>query len=1224
VRFTPLNDFELQSIYFAILNQFDNTTDGCSLYVVEDDGSGLPDWPSGVLAGVWVPPTLPDMIWIQVDLPSPISFSAGEDFQIFYGPAPAGAYPGTGWWNILDSNGSTTQRSYVSHDNRENWLVLGDTDAFVRAGGTYSSAVVINEVMFFPDTSGTTHERNHEWVELYNYGETADVGGWVISNRDASVDAVLPGWGFPSETYLVVHFTTGTDDNDFSDGEGDYYAGDADIFSETMDECALYTDAPSDTTIIDFMNWSETDAYTPGPAHDFAVSAGIWTDGDFFTPVDTSDIYAQIAWVIPGESMGRDSSSTDSDLSEDWETFGGADAIYASPGALNYQLLQIISPKDRGLEGRYAAWTVMFFLNGDSNLDRPYFRLLDDMERQGSLPNVNVVVQADFKNTMGGKTYRIFLEEDNVNATINSPSQDMGDLNSGAPQTLGEFIHWAQTTYPAGKYVLIIKNHGAGWKGVSIDETAGNDWIYMGELNSALYDYPMITGQEVLLFDACLMGMVEVARQVRYRVKTMVASEEINYVLDFPFNAIFATMNANTGWSAEQLAADMVAKATANVRRNDYTFSAIDCRNLGPLISQLDGFGFELEWGLDDYDFHYNVHYDPNDNVQIHVRNQLVQTEHFKDANFIDLYHFAQLIKADAAIPDDYKSQAQPIMNSLQKGGSIVIAEEHGGGHPNAHGLSIYFPSAQTKAVPPVPKANVPRGEKPYDNPWPSHLPDNSALAKYAFDPDDCNPPHDPCVNHFNDAKDHPYEATPEFFFVQDTWWDEFLHRYYEPVADAGGDQEAWVGEVVALSGVGSSDSDGDVKHWYWDFDASVDALPDCPPGEEDWDRDCADEANDDRNGGDAVQVDFPCVSAGTFNIMLTVWDDHNEQAGHNHNEHFETDQDPVVVKCRDTTFTFEPPADQAQFQNGSFESDLFVASDGTGNDVIGVTAIFTGTGVTNVTVIYTMAPPAPYVEGFVSYDVIDHCAPGGTVIMEATNDAEEQITGLFDIALFNTDPVIVCPPDEIFDYTDGYAGAASAFDEDNDPLAFSKVEGPDSLFVDIDGNITWETGPGDVGGPYQVTVLVYDLCDAMSACSFELMVTAPVGCCESVTGCQMMTEVECLEIPGSIWYPPPHECIDGVCRVVCGDCTRDVVIDVGDIVCTINYLFRGGLPPDPVCIADVNCDGIVNVADVVYVVSYLYREGPTPCLDCCGTKAGMERPGIQKIERDSPPGKVR
>ena len=63
------------------------------------------------------------------------------------------------------------------------------------------------------------------------------------------------------------------------------------------------------------------------------------------------------------------------------------------------------------------------------------------------------------------------------------------------------------------------------------------------------------------------------------------------------------------------------------------------------------------------------------------------------------------------------------------------------------------------------------------------------------------------------------------------------------------------------------------------------------------------------------------------------------------------------------------------------------------------------------------------------------------------------------------------------------------------------------------------------------------------------------------------------------------------------GDLNGDGLIDVGDIVFLVDYLYRNGDAPDPVEIADVNCDGVVNVGDVVYLVSYLYKGGPAP--DC-------------------------
>jgi hypothetical protein len=61
------------------------------------------------------------------------------------------------------------------------------------------------------------------------------------------------------------------------------------------------------------------------------------------------------------------------------------------------------------------------------------------------------------------------------------------------------------------------------------------------------------------------------------------------------------------------------------------------------------------------------------------------------------------------------------------------------------------------------------------------------------------------------------------------------------------------------------------------------------------------------------------------------------------------------------------------------------------------------------------------------------------------------------------------------------------------------------------------------------------------------------------------------------------------------GDATGDGVIDAGDVVYMINYLYRGGYPPDPLEAGDTTCDGNVDAGDVVYLVNYLYRNGPAP-----------------------------
>jgi hypothetical protein len=86
----------------------------------------------------------------------------------------------------------------------------------------------------------------------------------------------------------------------------------------------------------------------------------------------------------------------------------------------------------------------------------------------------------------------------------------------------------------------------------------------------------------------------------------------------------------------------------------------------------------------------------------------------------------------------------------------------------------------------------------------------------------------------------------------------------------------------------------------------------------------------------------------------------------------------------------------------------------------------------------------------------------------------------------------------------------------------------------------------------------------------------------------------------GSLWvtvtkhnYIPHQQVI--TMDYVCGDITGDGIVDVGDVVYLICYLYRGCPAPDPVEAADCNADDVVNVADIVCLINYLYRDGYPP-----------------------------
>ncbi len=76
----------------------------------------------------------------------------------------------------------------------------------------------------------------------------------------------------------------------------------------------------------------------------------------------------------------------------------------------------------------------------------------------------------------------------------------------------------------------------------------------------------------------------------------------------------------------------------------------------------------------------------------------------------------------------------------------------------------------------------------------------------------------------------------------------------------------------------------------------------------------------------------------------------------------------------------------------------------------------------------------------------------------------------------------------------------------------------------------------------------------------------------------------------GPSWWRP----MLSFCGFYRGDVNQDGVLDVGDLVYLINYLYRSGNAPLPFADqGDVNGDGIVEIGDVVFVINYLYRSGP-------------------------------
>jgi agmatine/peptidylarginine deiminase len=68
------------------------------------------------------------------------------------------------------------------------------------------------------------------------------------------------------------------------------------------------------------------------------------------------------------------------------------------------------------------------------------------------------------------------------------------------------------------------------------------------------------------------------------------------------------------------------------------------------------------------------------------------------------------------------------------------------------------------------------------------------------------------------------------------------------------------------------------------------------------------------------------------------------------------------------------------------------------------------------------------------------------------------------------------------------------------------------------------------------------------------------------------------------------------LCTYLCGDANRDEVINVGDVVYLVSYLYKSGAEPLPAEAGDCDRSETVDVGDIIYLVNYLYKNGSPPC----------------------------
>lgn len=401
-------------------------------------------------------------------------------------------------------------------------------------------------------------------------------------------------------------------------------------------------------------------------------------------------------------------------------------------------------------------WTIMVYADGDNNLEDMLLMDIEEMKRgfvnsQGQ----NLIVLADrydgYYSIGFGQRFtdtRLFEISEDKAKRISGGSQfpeitttSYYEGNMGDAETLKKFIRFCKANYTAKNYALVLWNHGNGprkakgigdyvsavespVKAICSDDT-DDDILYTAEITDVLTEEESV---DLLGFDACIMGSVEVAYQYRpgtgdFGADVMVASPANEWGYGWDYERIMKRLRGGGGNNGESShltggleayydPASMTALQLGEViveeqydstsSQTDQTMSCYDLSKVGAVKTAVDALAVQLvtEGGKEDFEGIRGINLDA---VAMHYFNESDADEWYAWPLF-DLYDLCK--KTDNDIDDDFnqtvEDNAYAVMTAV---GDMVkysfAGSDFSGFEEKKNGISIFFPD----------------GDKSYTNP---------------------------------------------------------------------------------------------------------------------------------------------------------------------------------------------------------------------------------------------------------------------------------------------------------------------------------------------------------------------------------------------------------------------------------------------------------------------------------------------------------------------------
>jgi hypothetical protein len=335
------------------------------------------------------------------------------------------------------------------------------------------------------------------------------------------------------------------------------------------------------------------------------------------------------------------------------------------------------------------SWAIYWYLCG-SNLESEYSAGTDDLREmmKATLPgNVKIVVET------GGSTawQNEAIPSDALARYVYSGSElkeisREPDGNMSDPDTLADFLRWANESYPAEKQMVILWDHGGGsLGGVINDERSEGDTISLPELRSVLESAPASSGRyELIGFDACLMATVDTLDVVDDYARFMVAAEESEPGCGWEYagflNALAQDTSMDGGALGKAICDSFYAGCEAAGFADTVTLSVLDAGRSSALVDAFRDLGDEaLLGGVRNKEAYLSG-----------FAQAALDSENYGGNNdvsgYFDMMDIGDFVEkaGDALLP----ATGAPLADAL---GSCVLYQVKGPLRSDAHGLSCFY-----------------------------------------------------------------------------------------------------------------------------------------------------------------------------------------------------------------------------------------------------------------------------------------------------------------------------------------------------------------------------------------------------------------------------------------------------------------------------------------------------------------------------------------------------